>query len=60
MLTTLEEVREFRQVVEIFPHLVASHVWIVEEGGARFVPCGFSGALQKRGGDNSIPTSITL
>lgn len=38
MLTTVEEVREFRRVVESFPHFVASHVWIADGGGTRFVP----------------------
>ncbi len=38
MLSTIEEVREFRRVVESFPHFVASHVWIADGGGTRFVP----------------------
>ncbi len=40
MLKTVEEVREFRRVVESFPHFLAPHMWIADGGGTRFVPRG--------------------
>lgn len=41
MLTTAEELREFKRCAASFPHFLREHVWIRDAGGSRFLPWSF-------------------